>query len=183
LAKRDATWRTTLAGCVTFGTPHEGATLAEVPGELLGWFVVVQTLVKEKSTASLTDILWYYGSRKNIEGIEDLRPLSGGGTFLRDLLEAELSQAPRGSERYLDILAIGGMASEEGLRWKLANSAHAGENHDLVVETGSTAPRLFADTLRVRCNHFSYFDGQPSQAGLDRAVKYLSERFERARDR
>lgn len=152
-------WRRRLRGCVTFGTPHNGAGLSELPEVCFGILVAGQALHGTGSWASLSDALWYCSRRESIEGIQDLRPLAAGGTFLKRLIDAEEAQAPPGYERILRLLAIGGQVVPHGNWWTvLAGHAFGDDEHDLVIETSSTMPKDAWRRIRVNCDHFSYFN-------------------------
>jgi hypothetical protein len=96
LCKRDQRWRDKLKGCVTFGTPHEGCPLAEAPGDLIGKVVTTMAVARTRSFGTLADALWYVRQRDSVPGIEDLRPVTGGGRFLKTLLDEELAGSNRG---------------------------------------------------------------------------------------
>lgn len=173
-------WREILRGCLTFGTPHEGAKFAKLPGDLLGWLIVLQALRKGKGAAPLAGILLYF-ARHELQGIEDLQPGEKDGQFLKDLLEQEIHQAEQvegGKERLLDILAVGGVVPPRtDLPTFLATHALAGSKHDLVVETTSSMPRFFPED-RVKdteCDHFGYFSEAETQKLQSSTIHFLKD--------
>jgi pimeloyl-ACP methyl ester carboxylesterase len=151
-------WVRKLSGCITFGTPHEGCPLAEAPGDLLGKVICIQALRNTGSWLSLADALAYTHQSRAFRGIEQLRPINGGGDFLRDLLDTEARYAPDGLERALDILAVGGRTHGEGMMRLFSERALATSEHDLIVETRSSIPPLFPNREVTDCDHFGYFN-------------------------
>src|SRR5262249_29268708 len=152
-----------LLGCVTFGTPHNGAALAELPESFFGLLVTGQALHSTGCYASLSDALWYCSQRPAIEGIRDLRPLGAESNFLRNLIDSEENDAPAGRERRLEIFAIGGEVAPPGNFWaRLASHAFGDSHHDLIVEKSSTTPTDIALKVDTACDHFSYFE--PTEA-------------------
>jgi hypothetical protein len=148
-------WRQHLRGCLTFGTPHQGAALAELPEKLLGALTVLQAFRSADGFASAADML---NLPRPIKGIEDLRPPRGGGTFLEELRRNESAQAGEYEERLLSIFAIGGNVNKrDTLGQVVANYAHGGAPNDLIVETASSIPHLFRAVPPTDCDHFSYF--------------------------
>jgi hypothetical protein len=106
-----------LCGCVTFGTPHEGAALAEIPSEqFIAEIVRVKTINNTGNIAYLRDIFRYQKQRKGFPGIQDLRPVAGtSGNFLRTLRQKERSQTQIPKQRLLDIFAIGGHVAQQDM--------------------------------------------------------------------
>jgi pimeloyl-ACP methyl ester carboxylesterase len=171
-------WMQLLRGCVTFGTPHAGCPLAEAPGDLLGKVICIQALRSTGSWLSLADALSYTHQSKDFRGIEDLRPITGGGDFIRDLLDAESRFAPNGMERLLDIAAVGGVTKGSGLPRILANRALGTSHHDLVVESKSSIPPLFLNTYTTDCDHFGYFTKEEmTKAHIDAIVQYCRKQL------
>lgn len=172
-------WQTRLCGCVTFGTPHEGAALAELPNEqCLGWFVTAMTVNKTHSLASLDDVFSYQEQRKGFPGIQDLRSPEGGGDFLRTLRQSEIAQAPAGQQRILDIFALGGVSPRQGVISETLNRILGGAEHDLVVDVKSSISRYLAQRRQTGCDHFSYFSEEESKKEhFTQAVGYLKEKL------
>ena len=166
-----------IRGCVTFGTPHRGARLAESPRKLVAAFAVAAAGRNSGSFASLEDCLAYV-LRANPTGILDLVPAEGGGRFLLDLVDRE-----RQSEFKPDFLAVGGVANPPlGLRWLLGENL--GARHDLVVSLDSSMPPRYPGHA-AECDHFSYFS-QPASldqaSHLDAAISFIRDKLvERAR--
>lgn len=171
-------WRERLKCCVTFGTPHEGAVLAESPEKLLG-LVTVLLSTSSAGKGSLPYVLAYTAARES-EGIKNQSPTRGQDehdSFLYGLLDREKEQVKGIRERLLEILAIGGKVEPDTVWWRwLADRALASTEHDLVVSIASSLPINFRDDfkLETNCNHFQYFDdGQ--MAIHDRVWTFLSE--------
>jgi hypothetical protein len=155
---RSRRWLEKVCGCVTFGTPHEGCPLAEQPRQMIGKAATVLAASQTRSWWSISDMLAIAKGRTSLPGVEDLRPINGGGDFLKDLLESEAKYAPEDRERALDVLAVGGDAYNGGLLSRISLNAFAGQDNDLIVETRSSIPKLFPNCYRTRCDHFSYFN-------------------------
>jgi pimeloyl-ACP methyl ester carboxylesterase len=167
-----------IVGCVTFGTPHRGASLAEQPNVFLGMATVLMQLNGSASFASLIDILCVYESSGNtIPGIQDLRTPEGGGKFIKKLedLERELSGYFRPK---LDILAIGGHVPPSRPGAKLMTRLLATAEHDLIVPVGSSIPQKWPQERKAPtdCDHVHYFDDCQEKI-LDQVVKYIDDRF------
>ena len=186
LSEKHAGWVQKLRACVTFGTPHEGCPLAEAPGDLLGKAIAVGSWRAARGAFSLLDGLEYTHLARRAEGIEDLRPLTGRGTFLKELLEREAKFAPRG-ERALDIFAVGGETPQAGLFGLLSKRALAGRPNDLVVELRSSVPRFAADagndglarSGKTDCDHFTYFtDAEAQKSHFADAIAFLERKLD-----
>jgi hypothetical protein len=172
-------WKDQLRGCVTFGTPHQGAGLAAYPHRFLGTFVVGgHTFQQNKSLSSLVGTL-LYSERYGTQGIEDLRPPKEGGDFLTELSSQERKQE-EGKLRALNIFAVGGAVSpRSNLFHIMSNYALATSQHDLIVETISSTPPVIHPFYRPDCDHFSYFtEYYGHQEHLGRAVSFLKDMFE-----
>ena len=121
-------WRSRLRGCVTFGTPHEGAELAEKANQLLGKLLLLRT-VQPAGATPLVRALQTVRQFKTLPGITDLRPRKNGGDFLDRLMEAE-KRAHRRTGHHSDAGLCGrrtggiewrdGMADEPFLRRRAA---------------------------------------------------------------
>lgn len=174
LKERNKSWQPRLRGCVTFGTPHEGAAFSEVAEDFYPTFASLATLSGTRNVLSSIDVLTYYGAGGKFEGIEDLRPLTGAGStrdrFLKTLRERE------GRERRINILAFGGRIEANGRAARLMRRFLAGLDSDQVVELSSSTPAIFDASQRVvmPCNHFEYFvDSKANEPNLTRAQKYI----------
>ncbi len=166
-----------VAGCITFGTPHCGASLAEYPDEFLGMATVLMQLQGSAAFASLIDILCVYeSSGRTIYGIQDLRTPEGGGDFLLDLTRRERA-ANRAFRPELDILAIGGRVPPTEPAIQLSRLLGT-TDHDLVVPIDSSIPRFCPSDHRLEtsCDHFHYFKAD-QEATLERAKEYIEQRF------
>ncbi len=172
LIKADGAWRDRLRGAVTFGTPHEGAELAEMGDAFLGKVLLLSTVARGGRSVPILDALWTVRGRRRLPGITDLRPRQGGGRFLRRLEERELRLTRRAGVPALPLLAIGGQADRRGFAAWVSNRLLAGVAHDLVVPLSSSAPASFERTAHVVSDHFSYFE-PGAQASLDDAVSFL----------
>lgn len=160
---KDHNWQPRLADLVTFGTPHEGAALAEATAArdaaayLLG-------MTSTQEWVSLLDVCAYlqeYGAA----GIEDLRPKGHRSSYNEELVALELALEQSSDWRYPTLL-IGGAEPpvEDWLRrkassflcWRIGTRLH-----DLVVELDSSLwtkrARRHPARLRVPSDHFGYF--------------------------
>jgi pimeloyl-ACP methyl ester carboxylesterase len=174
LRERNNSWVQRLRGCVTFGTPHEGAAFAEVAEDFFPTFASLATLNGTRNVLSSIDVLTYYGAGGKFEGIEDLRPLTGAGStrerFLKKLRERE------GRVKRIDLLAFGGRITVDGQVAKLTRRFLAGHDSDQVVELSSSTPDLLKPHERIvtTCNHFDYFaDTKENQENLAAAQQYI----------
>jgi hypothetical protein len=158
LCEANKDWLRKLKACVTFGTPHDGSQLAEAPRDLLGKMVAIQAFRGGNGFLSLGDALHFVHQQPSPQGILDLRPLGGGGDFLKDLIRRE------GKFALPPVFAVGGKAEDTGFFAALSRRALAGSDNDLIVETSSSAPRQATRSLVTRCNHFEYFRGPKAQA-------------------
>jgi hypothetical protein len=160
-------------GILTFGTPHDGAELAEssVGLEALAY------LMLGSSTSlwnALPNWLTYLGHLErqgrlgHIDGVRDLAPVGNGySTFLSELMDDECKIG----RLRPPIFAVGGdvtrgspFLSSEGQfanrYMKALITGHIGsEFHDLVVRCNSSAPTWIAKSRRrlMSCDHLSYF--------------------------
>jgi hypothetical protein len=172
LAEVSGIWRERLRGCVTFGTPHDGAELAELADEMLGKLLVLGTIARGGRAVPLVDALWVIHNRKKLKGITDLRPRRGGGKFLRRLARSEARLAGEAGGRVLPLLAVGGKVTPAGMKGWLSNRFLGGAPNDLVVPLSSSAPARFAPVHETPCDHFSYCsDG--NDARVTRAIEFL----------
>ena len=170
LEDRGSIWRSCLAGLVTFGTPHDGASIAEQPLRNLATYLLVARSTGQ--AASLSKVLAYLGAR-TAEGIEQLKPVQATTpnrpiAFTEQLyaLERDLVR-DRSARRFPPTIAIGGVLDDNAqASWSRAAASAlvtrwlANTKHDLVVELqSSVSARLAADvTVEVPCDHFRYFE-------------------------
>jgi pimeloyl-ACP methyl ester carboxylesterase len=180
LCERNQNWRGRVRGCVTFGSPHMGAELAETPSYFQSVFLTALWAWNGHHPLSLSDALWYLESvDPPIRGIADLRPITNGGEFLSLLRESERRQGGAASERWLDVLAIGAQARADGLGPSVVRRLLGGSDNDLVIRLESAAPPRFHETFQTDCDHFSYFGPSetPKQHFL-RVVAYLKDKLD-----
>jgi pimeloyl-ACP methyl ester carboxylesterase len=170
-------WVDRLKGAVTFGTPHEGAELAERADELLGKILLLKAVQKTGRFVPLVDALWAVHNRRNLEGITDLRPRRNGGEFLYKLRKSEGKQAKRVGGRVLPLFVIGGQAQPAGITGWLSRRFFGGEPNDLVVALSSTMPSSIRPSSATNTDHFSYFSDvemkKPDLPALDFIVSTL----------
>jgi hypothetical protein len=157
--KSEPVWNHRLRLCLTFGTPHLGADLAEAPSEFVGAFVAHASARATRSIASLVDVLSYRCAHDGFPGIEELKP---EGDFLGKLEELEKGVSPN-----VKIVAIGGRARITGAQTAIARRVFGDSDHDLVVRLHSSLPGFLDLEQRIEtdCNHFEYFD-EASQKGV-----------------
>lgn len=169
-AGRGETWRRAIGGLITFGTPHDGASIAEHSlRDLATYFLLSQST---RRVASLTDVLSYLDAR-TAEGVEQLKrdeatTEAREQAFTDELYALERTLARDAMGRRLpSAIAIGGKLGDAArATWRgRASSALVTRwldtpDHDLVVELNSTtSSRLNADITGVMtCDHFTYFD-------------------------
>lgn len=152
--RQAADWNDRVKLCVTFGTPHEGADLAEHP--LKGVAAYLIAVSGTGTPTSLARVLAVYGRRKEFEGIEDLRPDS---EFLRELAGTEFFMAPRASARPLKIRPVGGIyKGPKPFPQNFVSALLRTREHDLVVRHSSSVPRTFDDGETTSCSHGEYFN-------------------------
>ncbi len=151
-------WKQQLRGCVTFGTPHLGAQLAEAPREMIGTVVVAQTLLGTGRFANAWDAL-HYVARREPTGILDMRPAQSTQDFLHQLVDWEYTALTPDRERALEVLAVGGCVppGAGGDLQRITNRALAGTDNDLVVQSDSTMPYWSQGANQRNCDHFHYF--------------------------
>lgn len=161
-------WRDALAAIVTFGTPHDGAALAEHDARGLATYLLLAQSTGR--VASIGDVLTYLDAR-TAEGLENLKPVnavteSREQSFVDRLYERERGLRDAGGHRRPPLIAVGGRLDEEGRGgWRkriagvLVDRWLDQPDHDLVVELdSSTSPRPLPDvTMTVMSSHFEYF--------------------------
>src|SRR5262245_38830221 len=150
-------WRPRLRGLVTFGTPHDGAELAENGDELIGKLLLLCTVGQRGGLVPLVDALWSVKDHKKLSGVSDLRPRSGGGDFLRALRKAEGRIARKAGAVPLRLYAVGGNVNGDGLGGTLSGRYFGGAAHDLIVTLASAAPAAAQQRFETTCDHFGYF--------------------------
>jgi hypothetical protein len=178
-------WRTQLAGCVTFGTPHYGTPLAEYPSKLLG-IGVTAIGAQSGGFASASDVLAlvqaYAGE---IPGISDLRSPSAMGVgvnrynFITELREKERRFGGR-ENCILPMLAIGGKGPHNNrIRW-MTDKMFRGVDNDCAVELASSAPQQISNCTpcEVQSDHFSYFQ---NKIGFDKAIGFIDTHLNHSR--
>ncbi len=183
--------RSRFVGCVTFGTPHEGAPLAEreKPMQKLAALLVIGS--GTGNLLSVVELLAYYRQEKEIRGVDDLAPSSvRQGKFLQNLQEKERDTTNDPvKERYLPILPVGGDfaggSSQGKTRLKrvfqhISGFLLRGEN-DLIVELSSSRPAIgFNDVIKggllTYCDHSGYFDDdQVRQQHFNTVIEKIRE--------
>lgn len=163
-----ARWQSRLRGLVTFGTPHNGAELAENGDELLGKLLLLCTVGKRGGLIPLVDALWSVKDHKKLAGVSDLRPRSGGGDFLRALRRAEGRIAKKAGGVPLRLYAVGGNVKVDGFGGMLSRRYFGGAAHDLIVTLASATPVSADQRAETTCDHFGYFS--PNEIAADAAT-------------
>ena len=179
LLKASDLWRSRLRGCVTFGTPHEGAELAEKSNELLGKLLLLRT-VKRAGALPLVRALQAVRQFKTLPGITDLRPRKNGGEFLDRLMEAEASLTGEPGAIPMPVFAVGGRAEPDDVKGWLTNRFFDDSPNDLVVALDSSAPEHMESRAEVTSDHFSYFEEPakgPSENDWTPVVTFVMDAF------
>jgi hypothetical protein len=161
-------WQSRLRGLVTFGTPHEGAELAECGDELIGKLLLLYTVGQRGGLVPLVDALWSVKDHKTLAGVSDLRPRSGGGDFLRALRKAEGRIAKKAGSVPLRLYAVGGSVKADGFGGMLSRRYFGGAAHDLIVTLASATPVSADHRAETTCDHFGYFT--PGEVAGDAAI-------------
>jgi hypothetical protein len=169
-------WKDMVNICVTFGTPHEGAELAEVTDRFVGRICVVAWIAALRGGFhSLFEVLSFRRALKGFPGITDLYPTSIGGNscFLFQLKRQELIRP------WLRVFAIGGsFQTGSDFRSQLSSRFFEGEENDLVVALSSTCPNQAVEKIHAtQCDHFDYFDVPTRVEILKKAVQYIKDRL------
>jgi pimeloyl-ACP methyl ester carboxylesterase len=164
-----------IRSCVTFGTPHLGAELAENPGSLILSVALLKAAKDGKSGASLLDALSCFSEKGDFPGIRDLCPPSSSATWINQL---QLDEGLYPDE-VVDLFAVGGAKAPENFTQLIATHRVIGNGpNDLVVRQESSLPLLGRPTSEqhsVSCDHFSYF-GADQESILRKAVNFLLKR-------
>jgi putative serine esterase DUF676 len=150
-------WKPRLRGCLTFGTPHDGAELAENGNELIGKLLLMRTMAKQAGLIPLIDALFAVKGQKALDGITDLCPRSEKGAFLRALKKSESRLAKKAGAVPLPLFAVGGKANSTGLGGRLSRRYFGGAANDLVVPYASATPEAAQNIGEAACDHFGYF--------------------------
>jgi hypothetical protein len=176
LIQSNPTWRSRLRACVTFGTPHEGAGLAEKADELLGKLLLQMTVYQRAGSVPLVDALWTAREFGKLPGITDLRPRINGGRFLRDLAKDERQLSEGAGLTPVPIFAVGGNTQGKGVAGWLTRRFFRGAPNDLIVElSSSTSPRL-REQAETTCDHFGYFSmDEMRKAHIASALLFLQK--------
>jgi pimeloyl-ACP methyl ester carboxylesterase len=178
-------WADHVAGIVTYGTPHEGAAIAE-PGFRGGREAAVYLMMLSgtRQATSIADVLTIVGERVP-EGIEDLKAFDASTkerekSFVATLLEKESTVMwPNGGNRPEMLIVGGKLGASQKDTWRQRLAAGfvshklSDADHDLVVELSSSRSGDVdpAVSIQVESDHFSYFDGDGrSGAAVDAAV-------------
>lgn len=181
---QDDKWKLRLAGCVTYGTPHEGMALAETSGRLQGVFLIWQMLKHSLGLPPVNDLWSHLGQNTQIRGISDLKPRSITDSFVSALFDKESDEnIENGGGQRLPILAIGGKRHEsngaaikiDGIESQIYDNFLKTDKHDWVVETASsTSQHVYPDQAEVECNHFQYFlEDQVKMDTSKRVLKFI----------
>jgi pimeloyl-ACP methyl ester carboxylesterase len=182
LLSSNSKWKSVISEVITFGTPHEGAALAEHNArDLAVYFMLAKAA---GNPVSILDVLSYLESR-TAEGIENLSPPERTTefrphAFLHELFMLERWLRDRGDK--VPVVAIGGrvdMNNIQGWQRRTANALldwQLGEEHDLVVELRSSLSRRVNPSIAFQadCDHFSYFANNNCNAiGVSRILHHL----------
>ena len=184
-------WKLRLRGCVTFGTPHEGAELAEKGDQLIGKLLLLRTAGKQAGAFPLIRALQTVRQFKNLPGVTDLRPRKNGGRFLERLMDAETELTGEPGAIPMPVFAVGGRAQGNGVTGWLVDRTFDGAPNDTVVALESTAPEHMESRAEVthlqqrtpvhdKRDHFSYFDEpakDPSENDWTPVVKFVMDAF------
>lgn len=183
LFAKNAAWLHRLKLCVTFGTPHRGAGLAEHPDRTAGALVLLAW--STRCWSEIAALLAYIEARGDLQGIADLVPPSVEDSFLMKLQAEESAHAPTGARR-LPILAVGGDFVQptragrlERLAWNVVRVRFGHLVNDGVVSRDSAlAAASHGAAVDVQANHFGYFDGAGDNlTGIDQAIARIWEVF------
>lgn len=163
--------------CVTFGTPHHGAELAENPESLIAMIAFLKASVRDNPVASIFDMLCCFVQDDSFPGIRDLRPVSTEEDWLYKLQDRE-EKLPPGT--MMRLLAIGGTTHASGLGQRITESmarSLIGEvGSDLIVKESSSCPRRISNLELhrepVSCHHFSYFEDDQKPV-FKKAIEFL----------
>lgn len=146
-------WNGRIKLCVTFGTPHSGAALAQHPLTLVAAYSAI--MAKTRTAVSLARVLAAYRSKGAFEGIDDLKPDS---SFLSDLRIAEIKSASSDSSAPRILRPVGSSYSGgQQIKRNVISLLLRDAEHDLIVPMKSSLPDFLNDGLRTTCAHGDYF--------------------------
>jgi hypothetical protein len=157
LLKNEPRWSARLRATVTYGTPHEGAELAEKADGFLGKWLLLHTVHQRGGYAPLFDALWTVREFGTLPGITDLRPAKNGGKFLRRLEKAEGRLAGGRGTFPVPLFAVGGHAVGRGLSGWMARRFFRDIPNDLIVTLSSSTPEHVQPNVATTSDHFGYF--------------------------
>lgn len=189
LQEQGGNWADKVKLCVTFGTPHKGAVLAESKWKKAAAVAAIANASHNLFSLSVGRILACCllaaekeGKSEIFSGIEDLNPR---GDFLKKLCKEERHLA-KPDLRKLHILAVGGNYQGQLKLWRnFMTSLLKTDKHDLIVEQDSTTPELGfspseqSEEIKTESNHFEYFNNSTSnKLVLKEVIKKISETLE-----
>jgi len=175
LLKGEPRWSARLRACVTYGTPHEGAELAEKADGFVGKWLLLHTVRQRAGYAPLFDALWTLRGFGKLPGIRDLRPAKNG-KFLRRLQKAEARLAGGPGTFPIPLFAVGGRAVGGGLAGWMARRFFRGVPNDLIVALGSSTPEHVQPVAATTADHFGYFTKEEtSKPHTVEAVDFLQQ--------
>jgi hypothetical protein len=156
-------WAKRIACVVTFGTPHTGAEIAQVPGKYEGAYLLL--LDGTRQMVALDMLFVYLRHAKRIDGIDDLAPNGNQySKFLTNLQKYESSHPTCATIKVGGDIANGwstpptlnGILSKAIVyavdKWLGTSS------HDLVVTQQSSFGGPAGEDLNMVCSHFEYFE-------------------------
>jgi pimeloyl-ACP methyl ester carboxylesterase len=169
LRKQSDKW---ISRCVTFGTPHNGAAMAENPGSITAAIALLKAACRDQSVASVLDMLCCFSEKQGYPGISDLRPASTSDTALFKLQNDEGLYA----DAKQPIFAVGGNASPAAILQKIAVSGIEQGPNDLIVPLTSSLPVVGPKSKKkeTHCNHFGYF-GLDQKAIHEEVIAFLKQ--------
>lgn len=156
----DKAWGVRPSELITFGTPHNGAAIAEsATGREAAVYLLGMAATHD--AVSLLDVCAYLQQYRP-QGVEDLRPGGHEAAYLHRLIALERNASPK----YRSLLVGGSQAPTENWTWRKRAAYsflcwRSGQaEHDLVVELSSSlSESVWPSTLAtVSADHFSYFD-------------------------
>ena len=160
-----------IRSCITFGTPHLGAELAENPGKLIWSFACLNAVKSGNPVTSLLDILCCHSIYGDLPGIRDLRPAS--------VAQLEKEEGGLYPDELVDLFAVGGAIDPKNWWDRIAASTMRGiignTPNDFVVRQDSSLPMLGRPTSQrqsVECSHSGYFE-HDQESILKQAVDFL----------
>jgi pimeloyl-ACP methyl ester carboxylesterase len=150
---------------VTFGTPHEGTPIANLPPKAIGMtYLLGFTNHGGHPYADPVTAAFYYltKARQTPEGIAEMRPGCGFLALLNQAVD------PFPVESWGGCYDCGGGPTGFGpaMKGTYGRQAFAGADNDLVVATSSATSRGSPQTL-PHCSHFDYFS---QKAVLNRLI-------------